>query len=177
MQGEPWSGEHRRGIAVCGLLKTTNSAASSKQARFFRHWRRIACFPCFLIPPRRISLRSKLARSKKETPPTGWCFFFGAGYEARTRYLHLGKVALYQMSEARKNSSYYSKHARFCQEVFPIFPFFLPVIHWLPQSAPPLASPHPASAEIPQFPPGPFPGNNAPATRSPPGRRALAEPA
>ena len=25
-------------------------------------------------------------------------FFFGAGYEARTRYLHLGKVALYQMS-------------------------------------------------------------------------------
>ena len=25
----------------------------------------------------------------------------GAGYEARTRYLHLGKVALYQMSYAR----------------------------------------------------------------------------
>ena len=25
-------------------------------------------------------------------------FHFGAGYEARTRYLHLGKVALYQMS-------------------------------------------------------------------------------
>ncbi|EDS12553.1 hypothetical protein ANACOL_00789 [Anaerotruncus colihominis DSM 17241] len=24
--------------------------------------------------------------------------FIGAGYEARTRYLHLGKVALYQMS-------------------------------------------------------------------------------
>ena len=24
--------------------------------------------------------------------------FFGAAYEARTRYLHLGKVALYQMS-------------------------------------------------------------------------------
>ena len=28
-------------------------------------------------------------------------FFFGAGDEARTRYLHLGKVALYQMSYAR----------------------------------------------------------------------------
>ena len=27
--------------------------------------------------------------------------FFGAGNEARTRYLHLGKVALYQMSYAR----------------------------------------------------------------------------
>ena len=26
----------------------------------------------------------------------------GAGNEARTRYLHLGKVALYQMSYARK---------------------------------------------------------------------------
>ena len=25
-------------------------------------------------------------------------FFFGASDEARTRYLHLGKVALYQMS-------------------------------------------------------------------------------
>ncbi len=29
-------------------------------------------------------------------------FSFGAGDEARTRYLHLGKVALYQMSYARK---------------------------------------------------------------------------
>ena len=31
------------------------------------------------------------------------CSFFicGAGDEARTRYLHLGKVALYQMSYAR----------------------------------------------------------------------------
>ena len=27
--------------------------------------------------------------------------FFGAAYEARTRYLHLGKVALYQMSYIR----------------------------------------------------------------------------
>ena len=29
-------------------------------------------------------------------------FFIGAGDEARTRYLDLGKVALYQMSYARK---------------------------------------------------------------------------
>ena len=29
-------------------------------------------------------------------------FSFGAGDEARTRYLHLGKVALYQMSYARE---------------------------------------------------------------------------
>ena len=31
----------------------------------------------------------------------GRCFRFGAGDGARTRYLHLGKVALYQMSYAR----------------------------------------------------------------------------
>ena len=28
--------------------------------------------------------------------------FYGAGDEARTRYLHLGKVALYQMSYTRE---------------------------------------------------------------------------
>ena len=33
-------------------------------------------------------------------------FFCGAGDEARTRYLHLGKVALYQMSYARE----YAQH-------------------------------------------------------------------
>ena len=29
------------------------------------------------------------------------CCCYGAGNEARTRYLHLGKVALYRMSYAR----------------------------------------------------------------------------
>ena len=29
------------------------------------------------------------------------CLFYGAGNETRTRYLHLGKVALYRMSYAR----------------------------------------------------------------------------
>ena len=32
-------------------------------------------------------------------------FFLGAGDEARTRYLHLGKVALYRMSYARTEQS------------------------------------------------------------------------
>ena len=32
----------------------------------------------------------------------------GASDEARTRYLHLGKVALYQMSYTRVNKSYYT---------------------------------------------------------------------
>ena len=28
------------------LARATNRAAASKQARFIRHWRRFACFPC-----------------------------------------------------------------------------------------------------------------------------------
>ena len=35
-------------------------------------------------------------------------FYFGASDEARTRYLHLGKVALYQMSYTRDNKGNYS---------------------------------------------------------------------
>ena len=39
-------------------------------------------------------------------------FLAGASDEARTRYLHLGKVALYQMSYTRNNSGYYSTVAK-----------------------------------------------------------------
>ena len=37
-------------------------------------------------------------------------FLFGAGDGARTRYLHLGKVALYQMSYARITRSLLTAH-------------------------------------------------------------------
>ena len=50
----------------------------------------------------------------KKEPPRGW-FFFGAGDEARTRYLDLGKVALYQMSYARKRKIDYTANLRVCQ--------------------------------------------------------------
>ena len=40
-----------------------------------------------------------LQKNKGMTPVMP--LLFGAGDEARTRYLHLGKVALYQMSYAR----------------------------------------------------------------------------
>ena len=43
-----------------------------------------------------------------------WCFS-GAGDEARTRYLDLGKVALYQMSYARKRKIDYTRESRICQ--------------------------------------------------------------
>ena len=55
---------------------------------------------------RRPLLRSKSAAPKRKHHPNGWCFLFGAGDEARTRYLDLGKVALYQMSYARRRHHY-----------------------------------------------------------------------
>ncbi len=39
----------------------------------------------------------------------------GADDEARTRYLHLGKVALYQMSYARAYIFYYTPFRAICQ--------------------------------------------------------------
>ena len=49
-------------------------------------------------------------------------FSFGADDEARTRYLHLGKVALYQMSYARKwclRSESNQRHADFQSAALP----------------------------------------------------------
>ena len=48
-------------------------------------------------------------------------FFFGAGDEARTRSLHLGKVALYQMSYARVNIGYNTTAKPVCQQFFSKF--------------------------------------------------------
>ena len=46
--------------------------------------------------------------------------FAGADDEARTRYLHLGKVALYQMSYIRifRNKWYYTHFISACQYIF-----------------------------------------------------------
>ena len=46
----------------------------------------------------------------------------GASDEARTRYLHLGKVALYQMSYTRIDKSYNITLMPICQQLF--FTFF-----------------------------------------------------
>ena len=43
---------------------------------------------------------------------------YGADDEARTRYLHLGKVALYQMSYIRKCKRYYTYKYGACQDLF-----------------------------------------------------------
>ena len=55
---------------------------------------------------------------KKSTDKVG---AFGAGDEARTRYLHLGKVALYQMSYARGTLTIIADSFAF---VKPYFSFF-----------------------------------------------------
>ena len=47
--------------------------------------------------------------------PSSQMVLFGAGDEARTRYLDLGKVALYQMSYARKRKIDYTRESRICQ--------------------------------------------------------------
>ena len=55
-----------------------------------------------------------------------WRLFFGAGDEARTRYLHLGKVALYRMSYTRINKMHYTKVSL---NVKHYFCFFALMIH------------------------------------------------
>ena len=50
------------------------------------------------------------AKSPLKNTTTLWVVVFGAGDEARTRYLDLGKVALYQMSYARKRHRYCSAY-------------------------------------------------------------------
>ena len=52
-------------------------------------------------------------------------FLFGAGDEARTRYLHLGKVALYQMSYARGTSVILSEEYQLVNTFLKFFQIFL----------------------------------------------------
>ncbi len=63
---------------------------------------------------------------KKEKPFAKWQRVFGAGDEARTRYLHLGKVALYRMSYTRGNVPYYSTLFRFVNSFFDLSEKTLP---------------------------------------------------
>ena len=60
---------------------------------------------------------------QKEKAPSSQMVLSGAGDEARTRYLDLGKVALYQMSYARKRKIDYTCVFRICQALICIFVF------------------------------------------------------
>ena len=59
---------------------------------------------------------------QKGTNKRSFSFLFGAGDEARTRYLHLGKVALYRMSYTRiwcLRSELNQRHADFQSAALP----------------------------------------------------------
>ena len=71
-------------------------AAACRHALVGRRAPPALCYP-FAMPPVRISF----FLFQKEQPPDKVAVPFGAGNEIRTRYLHLGKVALCQMSYAR----------------------------------------------------------------------------
>ena len=64
----------------------------------------------------------KEEQRKKESQASEEVWLFGAGDEARTRYLHLGKVALYRMSYTRNSKIDYSKK---CENVNTPSAFFL----------------------------------------------------
>ncbi len=55
---------------------------------------------------------------KKKQMQKHLLLFYGAGDEARTRYLHLGKVALYRMSYTRNGHDALYHHFRKCQVLF-----------------------------------------------------------
>ena len=63
------------------------------------------------------SSRTKIGNPETESPN-------GAEDEARTRYLHLGKVALYQMSYSRGNVDYYSTLPANVKDYFRFFYVF-----------------------------------------------------
>ena len=68
--------------------------------------------------------RSSLCRLQKRADAESICSY-GAGDEARTRYLHLGKVALYRMSYARNGHGSLYRFFRICQALFSNFFIFL----------------------------------------------------
>ena len=94
MGGDFWSG--RRGSLAALPRRDTHTGTKTCPRHVF----------LAALVPFRASARS--VPKKNRTTQRVVLFFFGAGDEARTRYLDLGKVALYQMSYARKRKVDYS---------------------------------------------------------------------
>ncbi len=65
--------------------------------------------------------RPEAAGTQNKRTSSRMSFYFGAGDEARTRYLHLGKVALYQMSYARGTVVIISAHRPIVKPFAPYF--------------------------------------------------------
>ena len=73
---------------------------------------------CPLEPKSSVSANSTIPAYEKN-PLHSQQVLFGAGNEARTRYLHLGKVALYRMSYARISKRYITTKIRNVKRYFP----------------------------------------------------------
>ena len=69
-----------------------------------------------MINLRRVKAAKTAGTQNKKLPSEDGSFCFGASDEARTRYLHLGKVALYQMSYTRSDKWYTITRYTKCQE-------------------------------------------------------------
>ena len=98
---------------------------------------------------------------------TGWSRTLqkiGASDEARTRYLHLGKVALYQMSYTRNSRVYNSRFSPRCQY---FFIFSLPQSHGLWVDRDQAASPHWGTRSLRQEYPAPVSSPSVQKRRSP----------
>ena len=65
-----------------------------------------------------------LTNGHKKTASEWKLFFYGAGDEARTRYLHLGKVALYRMSYTRGTRLIIAEEAKMSR-TFSVWAVFL----------------------------------------------------
>src|SRR5699024_237888 len=74
--------------------------------------------PCHL--PLGTKGRLERCQKTKKDKPQWLVFFSGAGDEARTRYLHLGKVALYRMSYTRISNAGFiiTKNPRMSRAIF-----------------------------------------------------------
>jgi hypothetical protein len=94
--------------------------------------------------------------------------FFGASDEARTRYLHLGKVALYQMSYTRNSRVYNSRFSPHCQHLFLFSSAFRLPAPAIPCAGPGQAgSPHRGTRSLRQEYPAPVSSSSVQNRRSP----------
>ena len=90
---------HLAKVEVAGSSPVIRSRNSFERTSF--SFRKQQSFSALLLLGANLRLvrRSRGIHLQKEIPSRkDWVFLFGADYGARTRHLHLGKVALYQMS-------------------------------------------------------------------------------
>ena len=99
--------QRQRKEILCKSTSSWNAADSSVPAHLLAQVQSLSAphllFLCLAKEKEDAPLTVEVASSneKRKTTKPFSLIVYGAGDEARTRYLHLGKVALYQMSYAR----------------------------------------------------------------------------